>query len=78
MTIQQMRAAVYDVYSGNGWGQKVDNMSDIQVQAVYFSLLERGMIGEPKPTKVQTKPEPKKDPNQPSFEPFIGKQMSMF
>ena len=73
MTVQQMRAAVHEAYSGNGWGHKVDSMSDIQVQAVYFSLLERGMLDK-KPAKNQTKPKTESK----GFEPYVGEQISLF
>ena len=70
MTVLQMRELVRKAYSGNGWGHKVDNMSDIQVQAVYFSLLERGMFDK--------KPAPTKSNKETTFKPFIGKQITMF
>ena len=73
MTVAQMRAAVHEAYSGNGWGHKVDNMSDIQVQAVYFSLLERGMFDK-KPVDI-----PKKATEEPkTFEHYTGEQISLF
>ena len=75
MTIQQMRAAVHEAYSGNGWGRKVDNMSDVQVQAVYFSLVERGHFDKKKEDNPP-KPEPKAEI--PQFKPFIGDQISLF
>ena len=74
MTIQQMRVAVHEAYAGNGWGRKVDNMSDVQVQAVYFSLVERGHFDKKK-EDIPPKPEPKPEP---AFKPFIGDQISLF
>lgn len=76
MTVPQMRAAVHDAYEGKAWRNKVNNMSDIQVQAVYLSMSERGFFNqkiEKKPIDIQNKPTETK-----GFEPFIGKQLSMF
>jgi hypothetical protein len=77
-----MRAAVYEAYSGNGWGHKVDNMSDVQVQAVYFSMLERGLFDRLKKDsscKKQPNPEPKKTTTESMFEPPpAGEQLSFF
>ena len=74
MTTAQMRASVHEAYSGNGWGHKVDNMSDIQVQAVYFSLLERGMFNKPPNKKQSTSEQPKS-----IFDPApSGEQLSFF
>lgn len=39
MTTPQMRQAIKNAYSGKNWAQKVINMSDEQVIAVYFRLL---------------------------------------
>ena len=75
MTVSQMRAAVHEAYSGNGWGHKVANMSDIQVRAVYFSLLDRGMLDN-KPVKKPTKPAPKEESK--TFEHYTGEQLSLF
>lgn len=49
MTVAQMRAAVYDAYDGKNWKAKVNSMSDIQVQAVYLSMSERGFFDKKKP-----------------------------
>ena len=52
MSVQQMRAAIYEVYSGRRWKIKVQNMSDAQVIAVYYSFLEKGKFltpGEDRP-----------------------------
>ena len=42
MTIYQMRAAIASVYSGEKWKQKVRDMPEDQVIAVYYSFLENG------------------------------------
>lgn len=39
MMTTQMRQAIKKAYSGDSWGRKVDSMSDAQVIAVYFRLL---------------------------------------
>ena len=49
MTTAQMRAAVHDAYPGKPWQTKVNNMSDIQIQAVYLSMSERGHFDKKNP-----------------------------
>lgn len=74
MTVAQMRAAVHDAYPGKPWQNKVNNMSDIQVQAIYFSLSERGAFNKEKPAPTPNKPKAESG----TFEPFIGEQISFF
>ena len=74
MTPAQMRQAVYNAYDGKAWKAKVDKMSDIQVQAVYLSFSERGFFNRKKETKEPVKPKTEI----PTFEPFIGTQISLF
>lgn len=45
MDVHQMRYLVKQAYSGKKWKQKVDNMSDGQVTALYYSLARRGKFG---------------------------------
>lgn len=71
MTVAQMRVAVHDAYEGKAWRDKVNSMSDIQVQAVYLSLSERGFFDKNK-KPVQPKTEKQ------AFEPYIGEQISLF
>lgn len=47
MSVQQMRAAIYDVYPGRKWKIKVQNMPDDQVIAVYYSFLAKGKFDKP-------------------------------
>lgn len=44
MTTPQMRQAIKKAYSGDSWDRKVNNMSDGQVIAVYFRLLNDGKL----------------------------------
>lgn len=44
MTVEQMRRAISEVYSGWGWKTKVARMYDDQVIAVYYNFQERGMF----------------------------------
>lgn len=41
MSMEQMRAAISKAYM---WKNKVKNMSDKQVTAIYFSLKKRGVV----------------------------------
>ena len=74
MNIIRMRAMVREAYAGNGWTDKVDKMSDIQVQAVYFSLLERGAFNKKKPEPIPHKTKQTSE----EYKPFIGSQLSIF
>ena len=44
MKICRMREAISDVYPGEAWKKRVDNMLDDQVLAIYNSFSERGMF----------------------------------
>lgn len=44
MTAFQMRDWVKSAYDGPAWKTKVNNMTDEQIVAVYFSLVKQGRI----------------------------------
>ena len=45
MTVEAMRAILKKLYNGAyKWCNKVNNMSDAQVQAVYFRMLKSGQL----------------------------------
>lgn len=44
MSVEQMRSAIRNAYSGQRWSDRVDKMSDQQVIAVYFRLLYKEQI----------------------------------
>lgn len=44
MSVEQMRAAILKVYSGDRWAYKVKRMSDKQVIAVYYRLLNNKQL----------------------------------
>lgn len=44
MTNADMRGWVKSAYPSNTWKKKVDKMSDEQIVAVYYSLVQRGKI----------------------------------
>lgn len=75
MTVPQMRATVRDAYNGKSWKYKVDRMSDVQVQAVYFSLRERGAFDK-KPVEYNKYGEKLEKPL--AYEPYVGSQLSIF
>lgn len=58
MSIEQMREAISDAYSSDGWKRKVSRMPEDQVMAVYFKLKERGCLDKKhhKPKREYTKP----------------------
>ena len=80
MTVAQMRCAIYDIYPGDSWHEKVNNMPDNQVVAVYYSLLARGVFTK-RPTgldipihiTVEAKGE-----DEPHFKPLVGEQLKLF
>lgn len=45
MTVSNMRRAIAEVYSGPNWKYRVDRMSASQVMAIYFSFIQRGLLG---------------------------------
>lgn len=45
MSIEQMRAAIAKVYPGTKWAFKVAKMSDSQVVAIYYSFMQRKILG---------------------------------
>ena len=40
MTIDQMRTHITEKYKGDGWANRVKRMSDRQVCAIYYRMLE--------------------------------------
>lgn len=52
MTIEMMRSMVSDAYPAESWKNRVKNMKDNQVAAVYFNFLRSGRF-EKKPEKTQ-------------------------
>lgn len=42
MTVDNMRAAILEVYPGGKWRRKVEKMHDDQVIAVYYKFLNTG------------------------------------
>ena len=72
MSAQQMRAAIYEVYPGRKWKEKVLNMDDAQVIAVYYSFLEKGKFD-----KNISGPVDKPPGNLITTKPYIGEQMKI-
>lgn len=44
MSPEQMRAEIRKAYDGPFWKNKVDNMPESQVKAVYFRMLNAGSL----------------------------------
>ena len=44
MTVEQMREAITNAYTGLGWKDRVARMEDDQVIAIYHSCEERGVF----------------------------------
>lgn len=45
MSVEQMRSLVIRAYPGPRWETKVRNMSDNQIVAMYYRLVQSGKIG---------------------------------
>lgn len=79
MTVAQMRCAIYDIYPGDSWHEKVNNMPDNQVVAVYFSFLGRKQnikhsANQGLPPKVVEV----KATDEQTFKPLVGEQLTLF
>ena len=46
MTVQQMKEAILNVYQTKSWRNKVANMYDDQIIAIYYNFLERGVLNQ--------------------------------
>ena len=77
MSVQQMRAAIYEVYPGRSWKEKVNNMSDAQVIAVYYSFLETGKFDRKPAAKEPKNYVTEKGTDTDVFKPFIGEQIRL-
>ena len=44
MSVAEMRRAIGKVYDGEKWKEKVRNMSDAQVTAIYYKMINAGQI----------------------------------
>ena len=76
MTAAQMRCAIYDAYPGDSWHEKVNNMSDNQVVAVYMRFLAKGQFS---PTKeLEDKIIEAALEEQRTFKPLVGEQLTLF
>ena len=73
MSPENMRSAISNVYTGKKWKEKVRNMSDNQVMAVYFSFMEKSKLN---PKKSVPKTNEQKDVQH--YKPYIGEQLSFF
>ena len=51
MTVEEQRTAISKVYPTEKWKNKVENMPEDQVIAIYLTVQKRGLLG-----KVITKP----------------------
>lgn len=53
MTIQEMRKSISKLYPGQKWKDKVENMKDQQVFAIYYSYVHKGNLNPEKPKFVE-------------------------
>lgn len=44
MSVEQMRSEIAKAYQGDDWAKKVKKMTDAQVIAVYYRLLDQGRL----------------------------------
>ena len=75
MTVAQMRCAIYDIYPGDSWHEKVNNMPDNQVIAVYMRFLAKGQFS---PTKDLEDKIKEAVMNEQRFKPLVGEQLTLF
>jgi len=79
MPIDQMRAAIAEVYSGNKWKRKVEKMYDDQVIAVYNSFLRSGKFDQKEPPRKKKDNQKGTRKQGPFFDAFgEGEQLSFF
>ena len=73
MTVDNMRAAIMDVYPGGKWRRKVEKMYDDQVIAVYNKFLNNGTFEKKEKERdaKRTKPNIRSDG-------YRAKQLSIF
>lgn len=60
ITIDYMREFVSNLYGGEAWKEKVENMPDNQVMGIYFSLQEQERSGV-QPRRRNEKPKKNRD-----------------
>lgn len=78
MSINQMRAAIVEVYTSNKWRRKVEKMHDDQIIAVYYKFLRNGKFEQRKP-KIHNKNEMREPHKEvPSFDSWHGEQLTLF
>ena len=73
MTVAQMRAAIFDAYSGRKWQKKVEKMHDDQVIAVYHKFLNNGTF-----EKKEKERDAKRTKSNVRTDGYRAKQISMF
>ena len=84
ISVDDARYFVMNQYRNPTWIQKVRNMPDKQVIAIYFSMLETGRFNKPKKKSENThKPINTNKPikielPQNYFKPFVAEQLSLF
>lgn len=74
--VDQMRSAIFDVYSGYSWKDRVRNMADNQVIAVYYSFRERGVFDKPKKYSEKPNKTTKRELSRTYFEADVAEQLS--
>lgn len=69
VSVDEMRRFIARVYGGN-WKERVEDMPDNQVMAIYFSFQEQGNT-EPKPRRRNEKPRKNRDRgNRKRYDPY--------
>lgn len=78
ISVEQMRSAIFDVYPGCSWKDRVRCMADNQVIAVYYSFCEKGKFDK-KPAKYSenTNKTIKRELPRNYFEPYVAEQLSL-
>ena len=71
MTVEEQRTAISKVYPTEKWKNKVENMPEDQVIAIYLTFQKRGLLGNATPISYHRKMEAakKKKTLKPPLEP---------
>ena len=78
MSVEQMRDAIADVYTGWAWKDKVARMPDDQVMAIYFKFQSSGILDGSKVLKPNGEEKKEAKCVNPFFQKQVGEQLSLF
>lgn len=78
MTVNQMREAISQVYSGRKWKARVAHMDDGQVLAIYQDFMRKGKFDICRNHKAPLRPKKEKPQREIThYEAYSGKQITI-